>query len=58
MEIVTGIPFRMADQNNSPPNKRAFPKFYEKAIPIALGFLLFFIVVVLLYALAVAAGVF
>jgi len=48
----------MADQIKPPPNKRAYPKFYEKGIPIALGILLFIIVIVLLFALAVAAGVF
>ena len=48
----------MADQSKSPPDKRAYPKFYEKAIPIALGTLLFIIVIMLLFALAVVAGVF
>jgi len=48
----------MADQIKSPPKKRAYPKFYEKAVPIALGILLFIIFIMLLFALAVVAGVF
>jgi hypothetical protein len=40
-----------------PANKRQFPAFYEKAIPIAIGILVIIIVIMLLFAILVVAGV-
>ena len=41
-----------------PKQERQFPPFFEKFIPIALGVLVVLIVLMLLFAAAVVAGVF
>ena len=47
----------MTDPKRSP-KKREFPELYEKGVPIAIGFLAFIIVVMLVFAVLVVAGVF
>jgi hypothetical protein len=46
------------DHKKSLTNKRAFPAVYEKGVPVAIGILLFIILVILGFAILVAAGVF
>ena len=48
----------MSKRNDSAPPKRQYPAFYEKAVPIALGFIILAIVALLLVILAVALGFF
>jgi hypothetical protein len=49
---------KVSKGNDSAPPKRQYPAFYEKAVPIALGFIILAIVVLLLVILAVALGFF
>jgi hypothetical protein len=44
----------MSDEK--PTNKRTYPAFYEKAIPIAIGVMLLAIVGVLIFAIVIALG--
>ena len=41
-----------------PPTKRRYPRFYEKAVPIALGIIAIAIIVLLLIIIGVALGLF
>ena len=43
---------------SSPPNQRRYPRFYEKAVPLALGAIGLAILILLLAILAVALGLF
>lgn len=43
---------------NPPPTQRRYPRFYEKAVPIALGVIGLAILILLLAILAVAFGLF
>jgi uncharacterized integral membrane protein len=47
----------MAENSPKTPAKRAYPKFFEKAIPIAIGILLVVIIGMLIFAVAVIMGV-
>jgi len=46
------------DQKKSPTKKREFPAVYEKGVPVAIGILLFVIVIMLVFAVLVLTGVF
>jgi hypothetical protein len=47
----------MSEQKKSPP-QRKYPAFYEKGVPIILGFIALGIVILLIVILAVALGLF
>jgi hypothetical protein len=46
------------DQKKSPNRKREFPAVYERGVPVAIGILLLFVVIMMVFAILVAAGVF
>ncbi|MFL7892354.1 MAG: hypothetical protein ACK2UM_17775 [Anaerolineales bacterium] len=46
----------MVENSPKTPQKRAYPQFFEKSIPIAIGLLVVIIVGVLIFALAVLLG--
>ena len=46
------------DHKKSPTKKREFPAVYEKGVPVAIGILLFIILIMLGFAILVVAGVF
>lgn len=48
----------MVENTSKPPQKRSYPAFFEKAIPIAIGILVVIIIGMLIFAVAVIAGVF
>jgi hypothetical protein len=48
----------MAENSPEPPQKRSYPAFFEKTIPIAIGVLILIIFVMLIFAVAVIMGVF
>jgi hypothetical protein len=41
---------------NNPPPKREYPPLYEKAIPIAVGMIVFIVILLLAIALGVVTG--
>lgn len=48
----------MHNAGNHKPNRREYPPFYEKAVPIALAIIAIVIVILLLLILGVALGLF
>lgn len=48
----------MVENTPEPPPKRSYPVFFEKTIPIAIGILVVIIVGLMIFAVAVIAGVF
>jgi hypothetical protein len=46
----------MDDRKNKPPPKREYPPLYEKIIPIAVGIIVFAILVLLLVIVGVVTG--
>jgi hypothetical protein len=48
----------MVENSPDTPQKRAYPKFFEKSIPIAIGILVVIIVAMLIFAVAVIFGVY
>jgi len=48
--------YYMVENSPKTPQKRAYPQFFEKSIPIAIGLLVVIIVGVLIFALAVLLG--
>jgi tetrahydromethanopterin S-methyltransferase subunit G len=46
----------MVENSPKTPSKRAYPQFFEKSIPIAIGILVVIIIGVLIFALAVIIG--
>ena len=48
----------MPNKRNNTLNKRQYPPFYEKAVPIALGIIAIIIIVLLLIIIGVALGLF
>jgi hypothetical protein len=46
----------MDDRKNKPPPKREYPPLYEKIIPIAVGIIVFAILVLLLVIVGVLTG--
>jgi len=47
----------MAENSPKTPIKRAYPRFFEKSIPIAIGILVVVIIGMLFFAVAVIMGV-
>jgi tetrahydromethanopterin S-methyltransferase subunit G len=47
----------MVEKSPKTPPKRAYPKFFEKSIPIAIGILVAVIIGMLFFAVAVILGV-
>lgn len=45
-------------QAKRPAQKRSYPSFYEKVVPIALGIIALAIIVLLILSVAIALGVF
>lgn len=48
----------MVENSPETPPKRAYPKFFEKSIPIAIGVLVAIIIGMLIFAVAVIIGVY
>jgi hypothetical protein len=48
----------MVDKSAPPPQKREYPKFFEKSIPIAIGSLVVIIIGMLIFAIGVILGLF
>jgi len=46
----------MSEQQNNPSPKREYPPLYEKVIPIAVGIILFAIIVLLVIIIGVVTG--
>ncbi|MGW8226794.1 MAG: hypothetical protein ACWGOY_13720 [Anaerolineales bacterium] len=51
-----GYLYYMEENSPKTPPKRAYPQFFEKSIPIAIGLLVVIIVGILIFALAVIFG--
>ena len=48
----------MTESPKKIPPQRQYPNIYEKVVPVAIGVLLFVIVIMIIFAVGVALGVF
>jgi hypothetical protein len=48
----------MSDHEGDSPQKRQYPPFYEKVVPVALGIIVLVIVILVIVILGVALGLF